>query len=84
VSLAEPEEGFKVIDRRRRDSAEDVAEVSAVAADTDRQSDRSRPRVLVLLRHKTEGHRTAEETQTLESVTYDVQVRYAEAMKRTG
>jgi hypothetical protein len=40
--------------------------------------------VLVLLREKTEGHRTPEETQVLEEVIYDLQLRYVAATRRSG
>ena len=40
--------------------------------------------VLVLLREKTEGHRTPEETQILDEVLYDLQLRYVAATKRPG
>ena len=40
--------------------------------------------VLALLREKTEGHRSAEETQALEDLLYDLQVRYVSATKRPG
>ena len=40
--------------------------------------------VLALLREKTEGHRLAEETQVLEDLLYDLQVRYVNATKRPG
>lgn len=40
--------------------------------------------VLMLLRKKTEGHRTADETQVLDELLYEVQRRYAEVMKRSG
>jgi hypothetical protein len=40
--------------------------------------------MLVLLREKTEGHRSATETQVLEGLVYDLQVRYVEATRRTG
>ena len=40
--------------------------------------------VLVLLREKTEGHRTPEETQTLDEIVYDLQLRYVSARERTG
>jgi hypothetical protein len=39
--------------------------------------------LLLLLRKRTEGNRTPEETQVLEELIYDLQVRYVEAMKRT-
>jgi hypothetical protein len=39
--------------------------------------------VLVLLREKTEGRRTAEETQTLDEILYDLQLRYASARERS-
>lgn len=35
--------------------------------------------ILMLLREKTEGHRTAEETQMLEGIIYDLQLRYVKA-----
>lgn len=38
--------------------------------------------LLMLLREKTEGRRTAEETQALESVIYELQLRYVRS--RTG
>jgi hypothetical protein len=34
---------------------------------------------LMLLREKTEGHRTAEESQTLDELIYDLQLRYVSA-----
>ena len=37
--------------------------------------------LLVLLREKTEGNRTTAETQILEDVLYDLQLRYVRAMK---
>jgi len=40
--------------------------------------------VLVLLREKTEGRRSAEETQVLDELLYDLQLRYVEATKRPG
>lgn len=38
--------------------------------------------VLVLLRERTEGHRTPEETQALDEVIYELQVRYVRATTR--
>ncbi len=38
--------------------------------------------LLVLLREKTEGHRTAEETQLLEAIIYDLQMRYINVLKQ--
>jgi hypothetical protein len=38
---------------------------------------------LILLREKTEGHRTAEETQMLEGLIYDLQLRYVRATTRS-
>lgn len=38
--------------------------------------------LLVLLREKTEGNRTAEETQLLEAIIYDLQMRYINALKQ--
>jgi hypothetical protein len=40
--------------------------------------------VLMLLREKTEGHRTPEETQVLEEIIYDLQLRYVSATQRSG
>jgi len=40
--------------------------------------------LLVLLREKTEGHRSATETQILEGLIYDLQLRYVEATRRAG
>jgi len=37
--------------------------------------------LLALLRDKTDGHRSAEETHTLDQLIYDLQVRYVEAVK---
>jgi len=39
--------------------------------------------LLVLLRQRTEGHRTPEETQVLDELVYDLQLRYVEVMKRS-
>jgi len=40
--------------------------------------------VLLLLREKTEGHRSAEEAQVLDELLYDLQLRYVNATKRSG
>ena len=40
--------------------------------------------LLALLRKKTEGNRTAEETQVLDELIYEIQVRYVEVMKQSG
>lgn len=40
--------------------------------------------LLLLLRDRTEGHRTPEETQLLDELIYDLQVRYVSAMKRAA
>jgi hypothetical protein len=40
--------------------------------------------VLVLLREKTEGRRTPEETKVLDEVVYGLQLRYVEATRRPG
>ena len=37
--------------------------------------------LLSLLRDKTEGHRSAEETHTLDDLIYDLQLRYVQAVK---
>ena len=40
--------------------------------------------VLLLLRDKTEGHRSAEETRTLDDLIYDLQLRYVKVAKTPG
>jgi uncharacterized protein DUF1844 len=40
--------------------------------------------VLLLLRERTEGRRSAEETQVLEELLYDLQLRYVAATKQPG
>jgi uncharacterized protein DUF1844 len=40
--------------------------------------------VLALLREKTEGHRSSEETQVLDELLYDLQLRYVNVTKRPG
>lgn len=40
--------------------------------------------LLVLIRKKTEGNRTAEETQVLDELLFEVQRRYVEVMKPSG
>jgi Domain of unknown function (DUF1844) len=40
--------------------------------------------ILLLLREKTEGRRSAEETQVLTELLYDLQLRYVTATKRPG
>jgi len=40
--------------------------------------------LLSLLRDKTQGHRSAEETGTLEDLIYDLQLRYVKATKSSG
>ncbi len=40
--------------------------------------------LLILLREKTEGHRTPEETQVLDELLYDLQLRYVNATKQAG
>jgi hypothetical protein len=40
--------------------------------------------LLLLLREKTEGHRSPDETQVLEELVYDLQLRYVNATKRPG
>jgi hypothetical protein len=39
--------------------------------------------LLILLREKTEGHRSTEENRILEEVLYDLQIRYVRATKRS-
>ena len=40
--------------------------------------------LLMLLREKTEGNRTPEETQVIDELLYDLQLRYVNARKRSG
>jgi hypothetical protein len=40
--------------------------------------------LLMLLREKTEGHRTAEETEVLGEILYDLQIRWINAQRRSG
>ncbi|HEX2173023.1 MAG TPA: DUF1844 domain-containing protein [Dehalococcoidia bacterium] len=40
--------------------------------------------LLLLLRDKTEGNRSADETQVLEELLYDLQLRYVRATKSAG
>lgn len=40
--------------------------------------------LLALLRERTEGNRTAEETQVLDELIYDLQLRYVRVMKPSG
>jgi hypothetical protein len=40
--------------------------------------------LLMLLQEKTESHRSTEETQVLDELLYDLQLRYVNATKRSG
>jgi len=40
--------------------------------------------LLSLLRDKTQGHRSAKETGTLEDLIYDLQLKYVKAAKSSG
>jgi len=40
--------------------------------------------LLILLREKTEGNRSTEESQVLDGLIYDLQLRYVNATKRSG
>lgn len=40
--------------------------------------------LLILLREKTEGNRSAEESQVLDNLLYDLQLRYVNATRRAG
>ena len=121
----QPEEGFKVTDRRRReDDAPRGGEAEAPTAVPPRphaspqaptlvdlfmmlgseavvalgeapdpatgQRERMLPHaaevidLLLLLRTKTEGNRTVEESQILEELLYDLQLRYVRATKSAG
>ena len=120
----QPEEGFKVTDRRRRDDevphGHDVAPPEPTPQSSARvakrtladlfmmlaseavvalgdapdpvtgQREQALPQaaemidLLLLLREKTEGNRTDVETQILEEVLYDLQLRYVRAAKSGG
>src|SRR5436309_4552160 len=126
-----PDEGFRVTDRRRRDTIEAPGASSApspprpaAACSPEGLHDAPDPRNLVglfvmlateavialgeapdpvtgqrqralphaaglidlltLLREKTEGNRSAEETQSLDELIYDLQLRYVKATKSPG
>lgn len=132
----DPEEGFKVTDRRRRDddapprhettsphsaprvgAAGELASAAEASARVDERNlgglfmmlgtevvialgDAPDPGtgelqrdlghaaevidLLLLLREKTEGNRTSEETQVLDELLYDLQLRYVRATKSAG
>jgi hypothetical protein len=40
--------------------------------------------LLILLREKTEGNRSAEESQVLDNLLHDLQLRYVNATRRSG
>ena len=132
----DPEEGFKVTDRRRRDedaplrqpspapqaphpggsaraeasgaeppggveernlgglfmmlATEAVIALGEAADPVTGQRQRELPHaaevidLLLLLRDKTEGNRTPEETQILDELLYDLQLRYVRAAKSAG
>ena len=126
-----PDEGFRVTDRRRRDTIDESAparpgsqprpappssaEISSDTPDARSlaglfmmlateavialgeapdpvtgQRQRELPHaagiidLLTLLREKTEGNRSADETQVLEDLIYDLQLRYVNAAKSPG
>lgn len=118
----QPEEGFKVTDRRRREDEQPPTPREAAAAPASRPAvdqgrladlfmmlateamvalgdvadpgtgrrERVLPQaaevidLLLLLRDKTQGNRTTEETQILEELLYDLQLRYVRATKPAG
>jgi hypothetical protein len=126
----EPEEGFRVTDRRRRDTDDDPAPsavpssgrpaasaappgpvageerslaglfmmlateaVIALGDAPDPATGQQQPElpqaagvidVLALLREKTEGNRSADETKLLDELIYDLQLRYVRATKSSG
>jgi len=120
MAPSEPEDVFKVTDRRRRVDEDEPSEPpqiappepgptgerslaglfmmlasSAVVALGDapdpltgqRQIDMAQAAdaidLLILLREKTEGHRSPDENRILEEVLYDLQLRYVHATKRS-
>ena len=121
----EPDEGFRVTDRRRRDEPaaprEPARGAAGAAAPCRGPGDQRNLRglfmmlaseavialgdepdpttgqrhrdlagaaevidLLLLLRQKTEGNRTAEETQILDEFVYDLQLRYVRATKSSA
>ena len=127
----EPEEGFKVTDRRRRDEPEPARPTTAAPPPPAAQAAPGPPEgpgeeerslvglfmmlassavvalgevpdpvtgqrhpdpaqaaelidLLVLLREKTEGRRSPDETQALEELIYDLQVRYVNVARQAG
>lgn len=120
----QPEEGFKITDRRRRDddarshdtspresgagssppagekrsladlfmmlATEAVVALGDAPDPVTGQRAQELPHaaemidLLLLLREKTEGNRTTTETQILEDVLYDLQLRYVRATKSAG
>jgi hypothetical protein len=130
MAAAEPEEGFKVTDRRRRGDEEPARPAESrrepapppraapgpppgeperslvglfmmlassalmalgeVDPATGQRAQRDLPMAaeiidtLALLREKTEGRRSSDETKVLEELLYDLQLRYVSATKRSG
>ena len=118
MAAAEPEDTFKVTDRRRRsieeeappsrmpepprelsipdpvepDDGESLAPLFSMLANSaamalsegDVAQAGELIELLVLLRKRTEGNRTAEESQILDELIDEVQVRYVEVTKRSG
>jgi Domain of unknown function (DUF1844) len=134
--MTQPEEDFKITDRRRRDDAADeggrpasstapsaaraaptpARSEATAASDTDRslvglfmmlassavvamgaapdpltgqvrrdlEQAADAIELLILLREKTQGNRTPEETRVLDEVIYDLQLRYVSARKVAG
>ena len=121
----QPEEGFKITDRRRREDdpprdgetapptavpppartspesatlidlfmmlgSEAVVALGDAPDPATGQRERLLPHaaevidLLLLLRAKTEGNRTVEESQILEELLYDLQLRYVRATKSAG
>lgn len=121
----QPEEGFKVTDRRRRDddpprthdlppretapgappgavaqrsladlfmmlASEAVVAMGDAPDPVTGERERALPHaaemidILLLLRDKTEGNRTPVETQILDEILYDLQLRYVRATKSAG
>jgi len=92
-----PDGGFRVTDRRQQDASSDVDSPSApperslIALGDARPAHREttattgarlrRHRSPVVVRDKTEGHRSAEETRALDDLIYDLQLRYVKAVK---
>ena len=61
-----------------------VAEPGASEPRVDLDRARSAIDILVMLRHKTQGNRTEQESRLLEEIVYDLQMRFVQAARPGG